>query len=96
MPAAHRYPGPWLGCDREPAVDPRAAPGAPAAAGRHRPGPRWSASRLWLVALALTLLVPALHEGERSWWPWVCVAALVGGLLALTYVRRGRGNAETA
>lgn len=51
---------------------------------------------LWLVALAVTLLVPALHEGERSWWPWVCVAAVVGGLLALTYVRRGRGNAETA
>jgi len=51
---------------------------------------------LWLVALAVTLLVPALHEGERSWWPWVCVAAIVGGLLALTYVRRGRGNAETA
>ena len=51
---------------------------------------------LWLVALAVTLLVPSLHEGERSWWPWVCVAAIVGGLLALTYVRRGRGNAETA
>ena len=51
---------------------------------------------LWLVALAVTLLVPSLHEGERSWWPWVCVAATVGGLLALTYVRRGRGNAETA
>ena len=51
---------------------------------------------LWLVALAVTLLVPSLHEGERSWWPWVCVAAVVGGLLALTYVRRGRGNAETA
>ena len=51
---------------------------------------------LWLVALAVTLLVPSLHEGERSWWPWVCVAAAVGGLLALTYVRRGRGNAETA
>ena len=51
---------------------------------------------LWLVALAVTLLVPSLHEGERSWWPWVCIAAVVGGLLALTYVRRGRGNAETA
>ena len=51
---------------------------------------------LWLVALAVTLLVPSLHDGERSWWPWVCVAAAVGGLLALTYVRRGRGNAETA
>jgi uncharacterized RDD family membrane protein YckC len=51
---------------------------------------------LWLVALVLTLLVPALHEGERDWWPWVCVSGLVGGALALAYVRRGRGNAEAA
>ena len=43
----------------------------------------------------MTLVVPALHEGARDWWPWVCVSA-VGGGLALVYVRRGRGNAETA
>jgi len=51
---------------------------------------------LWVVALVLTLVVPALHEGPRGWWPWVCVAAIFGGALALLYVRRGRGNAEAA
>jgi hypothetical protein len=51
---------------------------------------------LWSVALVLTLLVPALHESERAWWPWTCVAGLAGGGLALLYVRRGRGNAEGA
>ncbi|MFC7491224.1 MULTISPECIES: DUF2530 domain-containing protein [unclassified Knoellia] len=51
---------------------------------------------LWLVALAATLLVPALHEGDRSWWPWACVAGLVLGSLGLLYVRRGRGNAHDA
>ena len=48
---------------------------------------------VWLVALVLTLAVPALHEGDRHWWPWTCVAALVLGGLGLAYVRRGRGNA---
>jgi hypothetical protein len=51
---------------------------------------------IWVLALALTLLVPSLHEGSRDWWPWVCVSAVVGGALALAYVRRGRGNAESA
>jgi hypothetical protein len=51
---------------------------------------------LWGVALAVSLLVPALHEGQRSWWPWACVAGIVGGGLALLYVRRGRGNAAGA
>ena len=50
----------------------------------------------WLVALAVTLLVPALHEGDRSWWPWTCVAGLVLGGLGWVYVRRGRGNARDA
>jgi hypothetical protein len=51
---------------------------------------------LWFVALAATLIAPALHQGERSWWPWTCVAGIVGGGLALAYVRRGRGNAAGA
>ncbi|KGN30622.1 hypothetical protein N802_06395 [Knoellia sinensis KCTC 19936] len=51
---------------------------------------------LWGVALVLTLLVPALHEGDRSWWPWACVAGLVLGTVGLLYVRRGRGNASDA
>ena len=51
---------------------------------------------LWLVALAVTLLVPALHTGSRSWWPWACVAGFVLGSLGLAYVRRGRGNAHDA
>jgi len=51
---------------------------------------------LWTVALLVTLLVPALHDGNRSWWPWTCVAGIVGGGLSLLYVRRGRGNAEGA
>jgi hypothetical protein len=51
---------------------------------------------LWGVALAVSLLVPILHHAERHWWPWACVAGIVGGLLALVYVRRGRGNASMA
>ncbi len=51
---------------------------------------------LWAVALVISLLVPALHEGDRSWWPWTCVMAISGGGLALAYVLRGRGNAEGA
>ena len=51
---------------------------------------------LWIVALVVALLVPALHQGDRSWWPWTCVAGIVGGGLALGYVRRGRGNAAGA
>ena len=30
----------------------------------------------WLVALVVMLVVPALHEGDRDWWPWTCVAGL--------------------
>ena len=51
---------------------------------------------LWALALALTLAVPALHAGDRSWWPWSCVAGIVLGLLGYSYVRRGRGNASDA
>src|SRR5215218_1536111 len=50
----------------------------------------------WLVALVVVLAVPSLHEGARSWWPWVCVAGLVLGVLGLGYVHRGRGNAAGA
>ena len=51
---------------------------------------------LWGLALVVTLLVPALHQGNRQWWPWTCVAGMAGGGLALLYIRRGRGNAEVA
>ena len=51
---------------------------------------------LWAVALVVTLLVPALHTGERSWWPWSCVTGIALGAFAWWYVRRGRGNAENA
>ena len=53
-------------------------------------------SALWLVALAVILVVPGLHEGEREWWPWVPVFGIVLGLLGYVYVRRGRGNASAA
>ncbi|WP_137123098.1 DUF2530 domain-containing protein [Segeticoccus rhizosphaerae] len=51
---------------------------------------------LWLVALVLTLVIPALHEGDRSWWKWTCVAGAALGTLGWAYVRRGRGNASAA
>jgi hypothetical protein len=51
---------------------------------------------LWGVALVVCLLVPTLHEGDKSWWPWACFAAFLGGLAGLLYVRRGRGNAATS
>jgi hypothetical protein len=51
---------------------------------------------LWGVALVVSLLVPALHQVDRRWWPWACVAGIVGGALALLYVLRGRGNAAMA
>jgi hypothetical protein len=51
---------------------------------------------LWFVALVVSLLVPVLHQGDKAWWPWTCVAGIAGGALALIYVRRGRGNAEGA
>ena len=51
---------------------------------------------LWSVVLVVSLLVPAMHQGDRHWWPWACLAGMVGGSLALLYVRRGRGNAPTS
>jgi hypothetical protein len=51
---------------------------------------------LWALALLVTLAVPALHSGDRSWWPWACVAGIGLGLFAGWYVRRGRGNAAGA
>ncbi|MEP6797486.1 MAG: DUF2530 domain-containing protein [Lapillicoccus sp.] len=50
----------------------------------------------WLVALVVTLVVPALHDGTRSWWPWCCVVGLVLGSIGVVYLRRGRGNAAEA
>jgi len=51
---------------------------------------------LWGLALVVIMLLPALHLGDKHWWPWACIAGIVGGGLALWYVRRGRGNAATA
>jgi hypothetical protein len=51
---------------------------------------------VWAVALVVTLLVPALHEPPREWWPWTCVAGIVLGAIGWVYVRRGRGNAQDA
>jgi len=31
---------------------------------------------LWFVALVVSVLVPALHQGDRAWWPWTCVAGI--------------------
>ncbi|MGL5818996.1 MAG: DUF2530 domain-containing protein [Phycicoccus sp.] len=50
----------------------------------------------WAVALVVVLAVPALHTGERSWWPWTCVTGIALGLFAWWFVRRGRGNAAGA
>ena len=51
---------------------------------------------LWALGLVLTLVIPALSEGNRSWWKWACVAGLALGAFGLVYVRRGRGNAASA
>ena len=51
---------------------------------------------LWALALAVVLVVPSLHEGSRSWWPWCCVAGIVLGMIGYAYLRRGRGNAAEA
>ncbi|MBT9255058.1 DUF2530 domain-containing protein [Phycicoccus sp. KQZ13P-1] len=53
-------------------------------------------SGVWTLALVVTLLVPALHTGERSWWPWACVTGLALGAFAWWYVRRGRHDAAGA
>lgn len=51
---------------------------------------------IWVVALVVLWTVPDLSTGDRSWWRWVPVAALVVGLIGHTYVQRGRGNASEA
>lgn len=51
---------------------------------------------VWAVALAVCLIVPFLHQGSRSWWPWACVTGLVLGAMGYLYVVRGRGNAVAA
>ncbi len=48
---------------------------------------------LWALALVVVLVVPALHEGGRSWWPWTCVSGIALGFAGYAYLRRGRGNA---
>jgi hypothetical protein len=48
---------------------------------------------LWVLGLVATLVVPGLHQGSHSWWPWAALSGAVLGLLGLVYVRRGRGNA---
>ncbi len=50
----------------------------------------------WVVALLVVLVVPALHTGDRSWWPWACVSGIVLGGIGWSYLRRGRGNAADA
>lgn len=50
----------------------------------------------WAVALVVVLAVPALREGDRSWWPWVPVAGIGLGLIGHVYLSRGRGNAADA
>ena len=49
-------------------------------------------SVVWALALVATLIIPALHSGDRSWWPWTCVTGLALGLFGYAYVSRGRGN----
>lgn len=53
-------------------------------------------SVVWALALVVTLLVPGLHSGDRSWWPWTCVGGLALGAIGYVYVSRGRGNAAGA
>ena len=51
---------------------------------------------LWSVALVVTLLVPTLHTGDRSWWPWTCVTGIALGVFGWWFVGRGRGTAAGA
>jgi hypothetical protein len=50
----------------------------------------------WAVALLASLIVPALHTGDRAWWPWCAAAGVALGLLGWSLVRRGRGNFHEA
>ncbi|MGO0576587.1 DUF2530 domain-containing protein [Ornithinimicrobium panacihumi] len=50
----------------------------------------------WAVVLVVMLAIPALRTGDRDWWIWVPVAAILLGGLGYVYLRRGRGNASMA
>ena len=50
----------------------------------------------WAVALLVSLVIPALHTGDRAWWPWCAAAGVALGLLGWSLVRRGRGNFHEA
>jgi hypothetical protein len=43
---------------------------------------------LWTAALLLSLAVPALHTGDRSWWPWACAGGIALGAFGYLYVLR--------
>ncbi len=51
---------------------------------------------VWAAALVLSLALPTLHTGSRSWWPWCCGAGVALGGVGWAYLRRGRGNAADA
>ena len=51
---------------------------------------------LWVLALVVTLVVPELHTGDRSWWPWTCVTGIALGAFAWWFVGRGHENAARA
>lgn len=51
---------------------------------------------LWVLALALTLVIPSLHGDGRGWWPWACLSGTALGGIGWTYIKRGRGNASAA
>ena len=83
----------------DPAAAPGPAPDGGSRAPQYPPLPVRTATVIkvgvvvWAIALVVTLAVPALHEGDRSWWPWTCVAGMTLGVIGDLYVRRGRGNA---
>jgi len=51
---------------------------------------------VWAAALVLSVALPTLHTGSRSWWPWCCGAGVALGGVGWAYLRRGRGNAADA
>lgn len=83
----------------DPAPPPGPAPDGAPRAPQYPPLPVRTATVIkvgvvvWAIALVVTLVVPALHEADRSWWPWTCVAGMTLGVVGYLYVRRGRGNA---
>ena len=51
---------------------------------------------IWAVALVACLVIPALREGPRGYWPWTALCGCALGALGTAYLRRGRGNARDA